>query len=149
MSKTYFQINRDYLMRYRDVYAKIDRLEDRLYFLDTRLEKLSSPRITGMPKSTSSNADIRDDLIMQKDEVTERINKQNVKRMKLRKEICNVIDDLDDTQEARVLELYFIDGMTKQEIADYLVFDLRWIKQLYSRGIQHLAITHRSPSVHP
>ena len=136
-------------MRYRDVYAKIDRLEDRLYFLDTRLEKLSSPRITGMPKSTSSNADIRDDLIMQKDEVTERINKQNVKRMKLRKEICNVIDDLDDTQEARVLELYFIDGMTKQEIADYLVFDLRWIKQLYSRGIQHLAITHRSPSVHP
>lgn len=135
-------------MRYRDVCAKIDRLEDRLYLLDTRLEKLSSPRITGMPKS-HSNADIRDDLIMQKDEVADRINKRNVKRMKLRKEICNVIDDLDDTQEARVLELYFIDGMTKQEIADYLVFDLRWIKQLYSRGIQHLVITHRSPSVHP
>ena len=138
MSKTYFQINRDYLMRYRDVCAKIDRLEDRLYLLDTRLEKLSSPRITGMPRSTSSNADIRDDLIMQKDEVTERINKQNVKSRTLRSEICDAIDNLDDTQEARVLELYFIDRMTLQEIADMLVFDIRWVKRLYSRGTSHL-----------
>lgn len=142
-----FQSNRNFLMRYREIKAKIDRLEDKLYLLDSRLEKLSSPVLTGMPRG-SSNHDITDDLLMQKSETSDRINRQVQKGIKLRTEICDTIDTLVDQQEARVLELYFIDRLSIQEIADYLVFDIRWVKQLYSRGIQHLDSTQRPPGEH-
>ena len=81
-----------------------------------------------------------EDLILDKTELEERIERLRTKGKALRSEILAEIDTLEDTRYAEVLESFFIDGYTPEEIADNEGYTVRHVYRLYSEAITFLAL---------
>ena len=131
--KNTFQQNKKFLIRYRYKMRLVKSLEDRLFELDKQMEQLNSPVITDMPGGgvpTTLN-----DRYERKEELNERINHVLVEARKIRHEITDVFDQLENAKQSRVLELYFIDDLSLESIAEQTNYSLRQINRLYSDGV--------------
>ncbi|GGC74870.1 DUF1492 domain-containing protein [Enterococcus wangshanyuanii] len=132
------QVKKSYLKRYRRYQQKIKRLEEKLLEIDNRITGIKSVEIKDMP-SGGQTVTI-EDLFVQKEETKKRIknltdiNKQN------RLEIYHCIDQLEDDRSAEVLECFFIDSMTFEEIADMKHYSVRHIVSLYAQGLDNVKL---------
>ena len=104
------------LKRYKKNKALVGRLEEKLAILEDRLTSVRSPKYSDMPRGGTPIT--VEDLILDKAELEERIERLRAKGKGLRSEILAEIDTLEDTRYAEVLESFFIDGYTLKEIAD-------------------------------
>ena len=111
-----FEAKKTYLKRYTKMRVKIDRLSERLGDLDSSVDKVLY------------------------DETTRRISAMQHDAQMVRTEILSVIDALEIYNELEVIEMYFIDNMTFEEIADEKCYSVRHVIRLYSGGINKLVI---------
>lgn len=127
-----------YLRRYRKNLALIARLKNKVVSLDARVCSIKSPTISDMPRGGTpiTNAD----LIAEKDELLERIIRLEKKGKDLKSEILNKIDELDDVRYAEVLEAFFIDCKSFEDIAEDNGYSLRHVIHLYSKGIEAISV---------
>ena len=133
-----FKNKRRYLKRYRKSLTKIERLKERLFNLEEKMNKIKSPNFSGMPKGgTPPNLA---ELISDKVELEGRIKRQTEKSDQIRREILFIIDDLEDDLQSQVLESFFIDILELSEIAEKLGYSERYIASIYSAGIQAVHI---------
>jgi hypothetical protein len=109
-------------------------LEYKVDELTARIETVSSPQITGMPRGGQHKT--KEDLIAEKIETEERIVKLKSRGRIIRREILDYIDDIEDENIAETLEMFFIDGLTLEDIADEKGYSTRYIATLYSKGIE-------------
>ena len=96
-----FRQNKAFLIRYRILTEKIKRLENKLAQIDEDMAALKSPKLTGEPK-----ASVRitlDDKLIQHDELEEKINTLLKHMRRIRCEITQCIDALDNQRQAEVL----------------------------------------------
>lgn len=126
------------LRRYQKNLSCIARLENKLNDLESRLSNPRSPNLSGMPRGSTPVT--ISDLIADKEELKERIEKLKVKGRKLKREILEEIDTLEDSRYCEVLEAYFIDGYTLSEIAEDNGYTDRHTYRLYSEAITILAL---------
>lgn len=131
-----------FLRRYKVNQQKIQRLQDKIEWLDDKLMNFHAIRYDGEPKGTTTIS--KEDIISDKIDYEERIERLKIKSRELKKEICKVIDELDDTRHIEVLELYFIECMSFHEIADKMKYTLRHTISLYSRAITLIKIESTS-----
>lgn len=129
-----FKTNRRFLKRYRKSLAKIDRLKDRLFDINEKINKIKSPNFSGMPKGGTPPS--LAEMISDKIELEERIQRQIEKSREIRREVLEKIDDLEDELQAEVLEAFFIQSSELSEIADQLGYSERYIASIYSAGIK-------------
>lgn len=127
-----------YLRRYRKNQAKLERLEEKLVNLDSRIYSLRSPTISDMPKGGQGITS--EDLMAEKLELQDRINRVSRQGKRIRSEILDKIDQLDDTRHAEILEAYFIDRQDFSSIAEELGYTIRHVIRLYSEGIRLIDI---------
>lgn len=127
-----------YMKRYKKNMAMINRLEDKLFILETRLTSVASPRYSDEPKGTPSKT--REDLILDKIELEDRINRLVKKGRTLRHETEELIDTLDDPLQAEILEAFFIECVSLDDIAERLGYTIRHVARLYGVGIANLDI---------
>lgn len=127
-----------YLRRYRKNNLMIERLENKLARLDEQLYTISSPRISDLPKGGTRRTS--EDIIVDKIEVEERINRLCEKGHNIKLEIVHKLDELDDPRYADVLELYFIDCLTFEEIATVKGYTIRHVFRLYNAAINTITI---------
>ncbi|KRL40720.1 hypothetical protein FD45_GL001364 [Liquorilactobacillus nagelii DSM 13675] len=113
---------------------KVDRWEEKLYRLDSRINSIQSPALKAEPGSSIKIT--LDDLLIQKKEIEERINNFLKDARKLRTEIENALDKLENNNEARVLDLYFLEGITLHDISKLMTFSERHIIRLYVSGVR-------------
>ena len=125
-----------YLKKYRKNRALVHRLEDKLARLDDRLYKIKSPNMSGMVGGSPIS---QIDLISDKAELEQRINKLNLRGKEIREEIIAEIDELEDTRYAAILEAFFIDCKEFEEIAEETGYTIRHVIRLYSEGIKLLS----------
>lgn len=131
--KSEFQKRKEFLVRYRYKKRLVESLENRLFELDAKMEQLSSPVITDMPGGgipTTLN-----DRYERKEELNERINNVLVEARKIRRELTNVFDQLDNARQGEILELYFIEELSLEDIAVQTDYSLRQVNRLYSDGV--------------
>ena len=126
------------LKRYKKNKALVGRLEEKLAILEDRLTSVRSPKYSDMPRGGTPVT--VEDLILDKAELEERIERLRAKGKGLRSEILAEIDTLEDTRYAEVLESFFIDGYTLEEIADNEGYTVRHVYRLYSEAITFLAL---------
>ena len=126
------------LKRYKRNCDCIERLEEKLFMLDERLKSVRSPNISGMPRSTNHVS--REELLSDKIDLEERIKRLKEKNRNLKSEILNEIDSLDDPRYCEVLESFFIDRLTIEEIADVNGYTIRHTYRLYLEGIKLLSL---------
>ena len=85
----------------------------------------------GIPVSVS-------DLISDKDILEDRIKKLKIKNTEIKKSILEEIDSLEHRRHSEVLELYFIDCLSFEDISEELGYTVRHIVRLYTEGINQL-----------
>lgn len=128
-----------YLRRYKKNLAKIRRLEEKVEYINDRMINLRGIRISDEPRGTTGIS--KEELLSDKMEYEERIKRLKVKSRQLRKEIAEAIDTLEEVRHIDVLEAFFLDCLSFEEIADKLGYTLRHTIHLYSEGIKHTKIS--------
>ena len=128
-----------YLKRYKKNIALIERLEDKLIDLNNRIYKIKSPSLSAMPKG-SQVVDLSD-LISDKEELIDRIKRLKKKGKRLKAETISIIDELDDVRYAEVLEAFFIDCKTFEDISEDMGYTTRHVIKLYTEAISNISIT--------
>ena len=132
------EVKKRYLRQYRKNRALVNRLKSKIINLDERITSLRSPTLSDMPRGGTPITN--SDLIAEKDELVERLNRLEDKGKKIKAELLDKIDDLDDPRYAEVLESYFIDCKTLEDIADENNYTMRHIVRLYSNAIKSIDI---------
>lgn len=133
-----FRQNKAFLIRYRILTEKIRRLEDKLAQIDEGMAALKSPKLTSEPK-----ASVRitlDDKLIQHDELEEKINTLLKHMRRIRCEITQCIDALDNQKQALVLDRYFISAQSLESIADDIGYSRSYVTKLYVQGVQSVIV---------
>ena len=129
---------RKYLRQYRINRAMISRLKNKILNLDERIKNLRSPTLSDMPRGGTPIT--KEDLIAEKDEKIDRLNRLEVKGKRIKADILDKIDDLDDPRYAEVLESYFIDCKNIEVIADENNYTTRHIERLLADAIESISL---------
>lgn len=125
------------LKRYRKNRECVERLKDKLSTLTQKIESVRIPTLSGMPRGGSPIT--VDDLIADKIQLEDRIARLEDKGRTLKAEILEEIDALEDVRFCEVLELYFIDCKSMEDIAEISGYNPRYVYDLYSRGVALIA----------
>lgn len=80
------------------------------------------------------------DLIADKCELEDRLERLKEKSARLRKETYEEIDRLNDARYMDVLEKIFIDGLDLNDAADVLGYGRRHVQRLYSEALKALTV---------
>ncbi len=125
-----------FLKRYKRNIACIDRLKIKLKVLDEKIKSVKSPNYSGMPRGSVPVT--VEDLLSDKLDLENRIARLNAKKSKLKNDVVEQIDNLDDTRYIDILEMFFIELMSFGEIAEELGYNERHVIRLYSEAIRQL-----------
>ena len=126
------------LKRYRNNLGCIDRLEEKLTLLDERIKSVKSPNYSGMPRGGTPVT--IEELLSDKVDLEKRIKRLKDKNKKVKDQIIEEIDSLEDPRHCEILEAYFIDNMSIEDIADEMGYSTRWVYDLYSEAIEKLVV---------
>jgi DNA-directed RNA polymerase specialized sigma24 family protein len=126
------------LKRYRKNCACVRRLEKKLALLEDRITAIKSPNFSGMPRGGKPVT--LAELISDKDELEKRIERLKEKGRQIKSEILEEIDTLEDPRYCEILEAYFIDGLSIEDIADKEGYSERRVYRLYSQAINILSV---------
>lgn len=127
-----FKHNKAYLMRYRKIHTKIDRLKDKLNRLNERYD------LKGVSYSSEPSSSVKktlDDVLAQKEYLENKLDEMVSESIDIRNEITEKLLDLDNQLEATVLDFYFLEQYSLNDIADELSYSNRQIERLYVDGI--------------
>lgn len=127
-----FKHNKAYLMRYRKIHTKINRLKDKLNRLNERYD------LKGVSYSSEPSSSVKktlDDVLAQKEYLENKIDEMVSESIDIRNEIAEKLLDLDNQLEATVLDFYFLERYSLNDIADELSYSDRQIERLYVDGI--------------
>lgn len=127
-----------YLKRYKKNLALIERLENKLADLNERIYKIKSPTFSGMPRG-SIPVDVAD-LISDRDELKERIDRLKSKGKTLKVETLEIIDELDDVRYAEILESFLIDCKSLEDISEDMGYTVRHVTRLYSEALSQVSV---------
>lgn len=125
-----------FLKRYRKTMKCVDRLKNKLAFLEDRMTSIKSPNLSGMPRGGTPVTIA--DLISDKDDLIERIDRLERKAKQIKAEILSEIDALDDDRYCDVLEAYFIDRHSLEDVAEIMGYSERHTYTLYKEAIAEL-----------
>lgn len=126
------------LKKYKNNKKLISRLNSKLYYLTERIENISAVKYSDMPKG--GDRITIEDLIADKEELENRINRLKKKGRELKIKILNEIDTLEDVRHAEILEAYFIDCLDFSEIAYCTGYAERHVVRLYHDAIKLLSL---------
>lgn len=126
------------LKRYKKNLSCIERLEAKLETLDARMTSVRSPKLSDMPRGAQPVT--TEDMILEKIELEERIERLKAKSKKLRSETLEEIDSVEDPRYSEILEGFFIDCKSLEEIAENTGYTIRHVYRLYSEGVTFLAL---------
>ena len=127
-----------YLKRYRRKLEVIERLEERVRALDSKIESLRSPSLSGMPRG--GKAVTSEDMVADKIDLERRINALRLEADKARRKTLDLIDQVDDVRRGEVLEDYFIYGMSFGQIAEEMGYTERHIIRLYGEALDMITL---------
>ena len=124
------------LREYRSLDRRIDNLLDEYEKWRSRAEKVT-PIYTIVPvgggngnstqKAVENIIELQDKIIADIISIAEKWNK-----------IRNSINKLENNQYRELLTLYYIKGLTWEEVAEKMDLDIRWIRTLHGKALQEM-----------
>ena len=128
---------KDFLRRARNADRRIDEAEERVERLRARLEAGRMSQITGMPRGGSEDwTDTADRLI----ELEKRVNARVRDLVRLKQAAMDAIDRVDEAPLREVLELYYLDGYSWEQVAARVGKDIRWVFKLHGKALQRIEV---------
>lgn len=123
---------KEFLRRAREVDRRVDEAQERVERLRAKLEAGRMSSLTGMPRGGGADwTETADRLIELERVVNERI--RELVRWKLA--AIDAIRAVEEPRLSEVLELYYIDGFTWEDVAHRMALDVRWVYRLHGRAL--------------
>ena len=129
---------KNYLMRYRKNREAVRRLEKKAVELDQQCCRTKSQNFTGMPRGGTPVS--IEEMIADKEEIEERIQRLKSKGRTIRAELLSAIDDLENARHAEILEAFFVDCKEFDEIAREKEYNKRHVIRLYTEAVNSIAL---------
>ena len=128
---------KEFLRRAREVDRRVDEAQERVDWLRARLEAGRMSQITGMPRGGGADwTETADKLI----ELEQRVNARTRELVRCKLAAIDAIDAVEEARLREVLELYYIDGMTWEQVAQRMGLDLRWVFRLHGKALQKIKV---------
>lgn len=123
---------KEFLRQARSVDRRVDEAQERVQRLRARLESGRMSSVTGMPRGGGSDwTETADRLI----ELEQAVNARTRELVRWKLAAIDAIRSVEEPREAEVLELYYIDGFTWEQVAHRMALDLRWVYRLHGRAL--------------
>lgn len=123
---------KEFLRRARSVDRRVDEAQERVQRLRARLESGRMSSVTGMPRGGGSDWTETADRLIELEQV---VNQRTRELVRWKLAAIDAIRAVEEPREAEVLELYYIDGFTWEQVAQRMGLDLRWVYRLHGRAL--------------
>lgn len=127
---------KEFLRRARSVDRRVDEAQERVQRLRARLESGRMSSVTGMPRGGGSDWTETADRLIELEQV---VNQRTRELVRWKLAAIDAIRAVEEPRLAEVLELYYIDGFTWEQVAQRMDLSDRHVKRLH--GIALLRIT--------
>lgn len=123
---------KEFLRRARSADRLIDQATERVERIRSRLESGRMSNITGMPRGGAADwTDTANALI----ELERRVNARVRDMCRLKRLAMDAIDQVEEARLREVLELYYLDGYTWEQVAAAMHLDQRWVYRLHGKAL--------------
>lgn len=128
---------KEFLRQARDADRRIDEAMERLERMRAKLETGRMSNLTGMPRGGALDWTETADRVI---ELEKRVNAR-IREMVRQKQVA--MDAIDRVEEARlreVLELYYLDGYTWEQVAEQMELSDRHVKRLHGIALLRVKV---------
>ena len=112
---------KEFLRRARSVDRRVDEASERVERLRERLEAGRMSRLTGMPRGGSGDWTQTADRLI---ELEQAVNQRTREMVRWKLAAIDAIDAVEEARLREVLELYYIDGFTWEQVAQRMEQEL-------------------------
>lgn len=126
---------KEYLWRARRIDRRIDETRERLRRMRARLEGRVS-RLSKTPGSRRRWSDGIDDVI----DLERRLERQIGEMCRIKMEVMDAIEGVEDPNCREVLELYYLDGMSWEEVAKKMHYSVRNVQILHGKALHCISL---------
>ena len=135
---------KEFLRRARSVDRRVDEATERVERIRARLEAGRMSSVTGMPRGGAKDwTETADRLI----ELEQRVNARIRELVRWKHAAMDAIDRVDDARQREVLELYYIDGYTWEQVAQRMGLSDRHVKRLHGIALLRVRVTKEDEHV--
>ena len=128
---------KEFLRQARDIDRRIDHATERVERLRARLEAGRMSRITGMPRGGGSDwTETADRLI----ELEQAVNARVREMCRIKRQAIAAIDAVEDARYRELLELYYIDGKTWEQVAEAMNYSVRNVTMLHGKALMMVRV---------
>ena len=123
---------KEFLRRARSVDRRVDEASERVERQRERLEAGRMSRLTGMPRGGSGDWTQTADRLIELEQV---VNQRTRELVRWKLAAIDAIRQVEEPRLAEVLELYYIDGFTWEQVAERMGITERWALILHGRAL--------------
>lgn len=128
---------KDFLRQVRFIDRRIDEATERAERLRAHLETGRMSSITGQPRGGAKDwTETADRLI----DLEQRVNARIRDMCRFKRLGMEAIDAVEEDRLREVLELYYIDGYTWEQVAQRMNTDRRWVFRLHGRALMQVRV---------
>lgn len=128
---------KEFLRRARDVDRRVDEAQERVDRLRARLEAGRMSSLTGMPRGGSADWTETADRLIELERV---VNARTRDWVRWKLAAIDAIRAVEEPRLAKVLELYYIDGLTWEQVAQRMGITERWALILHGRALMQVKV---------
>ena len=128
---------KEFLRRARSVDRRVDEAQERVDRLRARLEAGRMSSVTGMPRGGAKDWTETADRLIELERV---VNARTRELVRLKLAAIDVIRSVEEPRLAEVLELYYIDGLTWEQVAQRMDITPRWAQSLHGQALTRVRV---------
>lgn len=128
---------KEFLRQIRTVDRRIEETAERLQRIRARLETGRMSNLTGMPRGGGVDWTETADRVI---ELERRLQAQISEMCRQKQGAIEAIDRVEEARLREVLELYYLDGYTWEQVAERMTLDKRWVYRLHGRALQQVRV---------
>lgn len=128
---------KEFLRKAREVDRYVDEAMERVERLRAKLEAGRISQLTGMPRGGSSDWTVTADRLI---ELEQKVNARTRELVRWKLAAIDAINAVEEMRLREVLELYYIDGFTWEQVADRMMLDKRWVFRLHGKALLKIKV---------
>ena len=131
---------KEFLRRAREVDRRVDEAQERAERLRAKLEAGRMSSVTGMPRGGGADWTETADRLIELERV---VNQRTRELVRWKLVAIDAIRAVEEPRLSEVLELYYIDGLTWEDVAKRMGLNLRWVYRLHGRALLEVRVPER------
>ena len=128
---------KEFLRRARAIDRRVDEATERVERIRAKLEAGRMSSVTGMPRGGGADWTETADRLIELERV---VNQRTRELVRWKLAAIDAIRGVEEPRLAEVLELYYIDGFTWEQVAQRMGMDVRWVYRLHGRALTRVRV---------